>query len=58
VIQEVMQLVNEELHSPEVHISVLLWEVRGASISELIVKNNGYIEETRKLGKDVEVFVG
>jgi hypothetical protein len=53
-----VQLIDEELHSPEVGVSVLLLEVRGASIAELIIKYHGYIKKTRKLGEDVKVIMG
>jgi hypothetical protein len=58
VMKEVVQLIDEELHSPEIGVSVLFLEVRGATIAELIIEYHGYIEKARELGENVKILVG
>lgn len=58
MIKEVVELINKELYSPEVCVSVLLLEVRRASITELIIHYHRYVVKARELGEDVKVIVG
>jgi hypothetical protein len=58
VIKEVVQLIDEELHSPEIGVSVLFLEVRRATIAELIIDYHGYVEKARELGENVKIIVG
>ena len=58
VVEEVVQLVHEELLSPEGLVPVFLWEMGGASASNLVVEDDGNLVRLHEIGEGEEIPVG